>query len=165
MPLRVRGWICMLGGWTYLYLNIENVSNRTQPPHVERKKNLLDSVNRAASSPRLRCFCLTLVALSCLFQCMRNPALLQRTGSAIRVFCHIQDNVWLLRWICRCWRHHGQLLGGKEPPRPHPFWCYFDESNPAVQFYGFYRVLKRLLSFDEHCSGSWTLLMNVLFTH
>lgn len=63
-----------------------------------------------------------LLPTPCLFQCMRNPTLLQRTGSAIRVFCDIQDNVWLLRWICRCWRHHGQLLGGKETPHPHHFW-------------------------------------------
>ncbi|CAB1433069.1 unnamed protein product [Pleuronectes platessa] len=30
-------------------------------------------------------------------KCMRNPARLQRTGLVIRVLCHIQQNVWLLR--------------------------------------------------------------------
>lgn len=73
------------------------------------------------------CLCNVVFPCLCLFQCMRNPALLQRTGLAIRVFCHIQENVWLLRWECGCWRHHGQLLGGtdarhvcSETLLPHP---------------------------------------------
>ena len=109
---------------TYFHSHYYNSSNRN--PHSERfpfAPLLLCGVT-------MRCFpssvcsvccpcsvwssCLTVSLSLRLFQCMRNPALLQRTGLVIRVLCHIQQNVWLLRWMCRCGRHHGQLLGGKE---------------------------------------------------
>jgi len=124
----LRARRCMRGGGDYFYLIIINASYRNTErfPPVARE-------NCCIASPQFLAFWCLLVHIHltslflylfnvkshccrslCVFQCMRNPALLQRTGLVIRVLCHIQENVWLLRWMCRCWRHHGQLLGGTD---------------------------------------------------
>lgn len=129
----------MRGDRDYFYLIIINVSNRKTLmleafPPVARERNcyiaslkcwlafwclpMRSTALLLVCTCSMWCYCLTEFSFSLFsfFQCMRNPALLQRTGLVIRVLCHIQENVWLLRWMCRCWRHHGQLLGGTEPP-------------------------------------------------
>lgn len=87
------------------------------------------------TAPLCLCFCDVTVSNCCcslcLFQCMRNPALLQRTGLVIRVLCHIQENVWLLRWKLCWWRHHGQLLGGKNTLSCLFGWVFNSQHSPS----------------------------------
>lgn len=112
----LRARCCMHGREDYFYLIIINVSVRNA--HLERFFWVTRKINCRSFVTQSFCFLvvslsLITVGLLCLLQCMRNPALLQRTGLVIRVLRFIQENVWLLRWMCRWWRHHGQLLGGK----------------------------------------------------